>query len=265
MRYFIAAFLSIMVMCLAVSAYSHRGNEADIRIISENGSEFYSIPFEERKKGKTNVIKKYLAARRGENYGIVVRNNTAERIGVVIAVDGRNIIDGKKSFLGNNERMYVIQPYGETRLDGWRTGQDTVHKFYFTDEADSYAVRTFSDTSAMGVISVAVYHEEKKPAPLYDRLSPGENSRSAPAVPENEGRLKGLEGDSAGTGFGDRKYSPVIKVQFEPEDTPSEKILVKYEWREVLCRKGLLRCQTEEKNRLWDEDDFAPYPPGYSE
>jgi hypothetical protein len=265
MRYFIAVFLSIMVMGLAVSADSHRGNNVDIRIISENGAEFFSIPFKESKKGRTKVIKKYLEAKRGENYGIVVRNNTAERIGVVIAVDGRNIINGKKSFLRNNERMYIVQPYGETRLDGWRTGQNTVHKFYFTDKGDSYAVRSFSDTSAMGVISVAVYHEKNRPDLSYDRPSPDESARSAPAVPGKEGRLKSFESDSAGTGFGDRKYSPVIKVQFEPEDTPSDKILVKYEWRDVLCQKGLLKCWSEEKNRLWDEDDFAPYPPGYIE
>lgn len=261
MRYSIAAFLWIMVMCLSVSAYSHGGNKVDIRIISENGSEFYSIPFQESRKGKTKVIKKYLEARRGENYGIFVRNNTAGRIGVVIAVDGRNIMNGKKSFLGNSERMYVIQPYDETRLDGWRTGQNSVHKFYFTNKADSYAVRTFSDSSAMGVISVAVFPEKKKPDLLYERPAPGESTRSTPAVPRKEGRFKGLESDSAGTGFGDRKYSPVITVQFEPESIPSEKILVKYEWRDVLCRKGLLTCWSEGKNRLWDEEDFAPYPP----
>jgi hypothetical protein len=38
---------------------------------------------------------------KGENYSIVIRNNTPERIGVVIAVDGRNIITGEKSFLKN--------------------------------------------------------------------------------------------------------------------------------------------------------------------
>ena len=68
---------------------------------------------------------------------------------------------------------------------------------------------------------------------------------------------------SAGTGFGDAQYSPVITVQFEPERSPVQKTLVKYEWREVLCRKGILPCCREVGNRLWDEDGYAPYPPGY--
>jgi hypothetical protein len=263
MRYVIAVFLSIIVMGLAVSAYSHRGTNVDIRIVSDNGTEFFTIPFKESKKGNTRVIKKYLEAKREGNYSIIARNDTAERIGIVIAVDGRNIINGKKSFLRNNESMYIVPPYGETRLDGWRTDKNSVHKFYFTDKGDSYAVKTFSDTSAMGVISVAVFHEKKRPNFSYKRPFPGEDARSAPAAPGKEGRLKSFESDSAGTGFGDRKYSPAVNVQFEPESTPAEKILVKYEWRDVLCRKGLLKCWKEEKNRLWDEYEFAPYPPDY--
>ncbi|NIO81472.1 MAG: hypothetical protein GTN53_12715 [Candidatus Aminicenantes bacterium] len=117
----------------------------------------------------------------------------------------------------------------------------------------------------MGVVSVAVFHEMKKPDFFSERSHPGESARSAPAIPGREGRLKSYEGDNAGTGFGDRKYSPVVHVRFEPQNTPSEKILVKYEWRETLCRKGLLTCVPEERNRLWDDNEFAPYPPGYTE
>ena len=50
--------------------------------------------------------------------------------------------------------------------DGGRHS-DTVHKFYFTDTADSYSVRTFEDSTAMGVIAVAVYREKERPQPLY--------------------------------------------------------------------------------------------------
>ena len=79
---------------------------------------------------------------------------------MVIAIDGRNIISGKKSDLKNNEAMYIVDgnDYGE--YDGWRTSGGRVHQFYFTDVAYSYAMRTFSDSSAMGVIAVAVYREK---------------------------------------------------------------------------------------------------------
>jgi hypothetical protein len=55
----------------------------------------------------------------------------------------------------------------------------------------------------------------------------------------------------------------VVTVQFEPERTAVQKMLLKYEWREELCRKGIIQCGKEPANRLWDDEGYAPYPPGY--
>ena len=265
MRYTIATLLSIILMLSAAPSYSRSGGNVDIKIVSDKGSEFLTIPFKDSTIGRTHVIKKYLEAKEGENYSLVIRNNTAGRIGVVIAVDGRNIISGKKSFLKNSERMYIVDPYGYTELEGWRTDLKTVHRFYFTDKSDSYAVRTFGDSSAMGAIAVAIFREKEKPRILYERQQKEEMAAGPNFAPSATGKLKKNERDTAGTGFGDEKYSPAVKVEFEPESNPFEKLLVKYEWRDVLCRKGLLKCWHEESNRLWDEDEYAPYPPGYIE
>jgi hypothetical protein len=54
-----------------------------------------------------------------------------------------------------------------------------------------------------------------------------------------------------------------VRVAFDPEPAPVQKTLIKYEWREVLCKKGILRCGQETGNRLWDDDAYAPFPPGY--
>ena len=92
-------------------------------------------------------------------------------------------------------------------------------------------------------------------------------SEAAPAAPSmdrasrNQGKAKA--GESAGTGFGDSRYSPVVRVTFDFESVPVQKTLFKYEWRETLCKKGILSCGQERKNRLWDSDGYAPYPPGY--
>jgi hypothetical protein len=190
-----------------------------------------------------------------------------ERLGLVIAVDGRNIITGKKSYLRNNESMYIVDPHGHASYDGWRTDKNTVHRFYFTEMDDSYAMKTFGDSSAMGVIAVAVFKEKQPPRMLYEKG--GNDQRSGPrpaAEPEkstDRRKRKLHEGDIAGTGFGDGKYAPVITVAFEPEKSPFLKHLVKYEWREALCRKGILRCEPQYGNRLWDDHGYAPYPPGY--
>jgi hypothetical protein len=259
--------MAAVFMATAAPGYTHSGGplrrEVTIEIVSENGSNFLIIPHKDFVKGGTHVIKKYLEARRGEKYGIVIRNPTPDRIGLVIAVDGRNIISGKKSELKNSEDMYIVNGYEHGKYDGWRTASDQVHKFYFTDTADSYAMRTFSDSTAMGVIAVAIYLEKERPKLWYEQ----KRLDSAPAAPSAESSAKGKTGaardESAGTGFGDEQYSPVIRVAFEPDLTPVQKTLVKYEWREVLCRKGILNCRQEPKNRLWDEDEYAPYPPGY--
>lgn len=156
--------------------------------------------------------------------------------------------------------MYVIEPYGYAKLDGWRTDNHTVRRFYFTDLEDSYSARTFGDTSALGVIAVTVFCEKDRPVQLYDE-SFRENTPLPSAGAPAETRSKRHKSESAGTGFGTGQYSPVVKVSFESESYAREKILVKYEWRDVLCGKGLLRCHEEGGNRLWDE--YAPFPPGY--
>jgi len=228
----------------------------------------------------------YVEAAQGERYGIRIANNTGVRIGVVVAVDGRNIISGRKSHLRNTERMYILPPYGSATYEGWRTERDTVNRFYFTDPGDSYAA-SFGDLSAMGVIAVAAYRERHVPPPpqVYERAPDGPRpetreksgagepaGRSAPgrstAEPgENDTRpsapntaLKALE-DRAGTGFGEEKNSPSIQVEFQPENRVAERHFLKYEWRETLCRKGIVDCRWS-KNRFWDDEDgYAPYPP----
>jgi hypothetical protein len=55
-------------------------------------------------------------------------------------------------------------------------------------------------------------------------------------------------------------------VAFEPESVAAEKVYIKYEWRSTLCRQGIVRCEPSRppRNRLWDDGDFAPPPPGRS-
>jgi hypothetical protein len=267
MRSLITSIVAATIMAAAAPAYPHSGDrlrgEGGVEGVSEGRSPFLSIPHQDFWKGETHVIKKYLEARKGEKYGIVIRNQTPERIGVVIAVDGRNILSGKKSNLKNTEAMYIVNRYGDGHYDGWRTASDTVHTFYFTDTADSYAMRTFSDSSSMGLIAVAVFREKERPQPLYEQKSLGQ----APGAPSAESSARSKAGvakdESAGTGFGDSRYSPTIKVSFEPEGAPALKTLIKYEWHEALCRKGILTCGQGPRNRLWDQDEYAPYPPGF--
>jgi hypothetical protein len=249
--------LAAVMMSCASPAHSHWREGVQVEVVSDRSGILGTIFHKDFRQAGTWVVKRYLEAQRGDNYSIVVHNRLPERVGVVVAVDGRNIISGGKSILAANERMYIVKPYGSVALEGWRTDLQSVNRFYFTDVPDSYAVRTFGDTSAMGLISVAVFREKSRQ--VFRRERQMKQERPATARGLSQSSLN----ESAGTGFGDKRYSPVIEIAFEPEVVAIEKVLLKYEWHEVLCKKGIIPCEQCQGNRLWDDNAFAPYPPDY--
>jgi hypothetical protein len=252
--------LAALLIGVPSAAGASVGSAVDVSIITDNG---HSLPFYPHKSSQ-GLKKVYAEAVRGDHYRIVVRNNLNRRVGVVVAVDGRNIISGQKSWLKNSERMYILEPYATNEYSGWRTGQERVNRFYFTDVPDSYAA-AFGDQSAMGVIALAVYPEVqrcKRPADL-STTAPGPRPQ-ADAKEKASPSARGEASQSAGTGYGREEYSPSRQVSFEPEARAVETILVKYEWRATLCSKRIIHCGTtygHTPNRLWDDHGFAPPPP----
>jgi len=252
--YFRILLLTLLGLGAAVPGLSQaRGgyDAIDVEIINDRGREFRQYPV--RTPGRSISTRAYIEAKPERNYAIRVRNNTGERIGLVIAVDGRNIISGEKSYLDNNERMYVLRPYESAVYEGWRTAKNRVNRFYFTDAGDSYA-DAFGDHSAMGVIAIAAYPEYRRPR--YD----DEHGIAA------QGRTMKPQRAEPGTGFGESEWSPSKRVHFDPAERPVAKHFVKYEWRKDLCRKGIIECHDRRpppSNRFWSDDGYAPFPPGY--
>lgn len=259
--------LAAFLIGISASAWA---SAVEVRVVSDRKGVLPLYPVDSNGRGDT--YRAYLEAERGEKYGIRIANRTGRRIGVVVAVDGRNIISGKKSFLRNRERMYILGPYETAVYDGWRTARNTVNRFYFTEPGDSYAA-AFGDRSAMGVITVAVYREKHAPPGRSyreresggkagdDRSMAGEPAPGVPTGAERKGLAPQAREESAGTGFGEERHSPSIRVHFDPERRVAERHFLKYEWKDTLCRKGILDCRYS-RNRFWDEGEFAPYPPG---
>ena len=200
-------------------------------------------------------LRAYAEAVQGASYRIVVHNNLDRRVGLVIAVDGRNIISGARSWLKGDERMYVLAPFETREYAGWRTAQDKENRFYFTSVEDSYA-GAFKDTSAMGVVAMAVYPERLAPARRPSQLS----DAPAPAVAGKAQSRMAESAPQAGTGYGEEVYSPSIAVAFDPEPQAREESFIKYEWRATLIKMGVIRDRPAPRNRLWDPG-FAPPPP----
>ena len=277
--------VSIIILAIMLCTASVRagclGEVVEVRIVNDEGRTLPTYPV----RMGHGVRKVYAEAVKGDHYRIEVRNLLNRRIGLVVAVDGRNIISGTKSWLKNSERMYILEPYGWGSFAGWRTAQDRINRFYFTDAPDSYAA-AFGDESAMGVIAVAVYAEARPwepPVPL-SRMSPSPHrdqagkatgrADKAQAVPDsppasgdhlNKKEARSEQAmESAGTGYGRDEYSPSHIVSFEPEKRTVETIYLKYEWRSTLCKLGVVECsQTSPRkpNRIWDNDGYAPPPP----
>jgi hypothetical protein len=236
------------------------GDSVQVEILTAKGLSLPLYP-----TGISDPKKKvYAEAVKGDEYTINVRNLLSRRVGLVVAVDGRNIISGQKSWLRNSERMYILGPYETGQYRGWRTGGDRVNRFYFTDAPDSYAA-AFGDESAMGVIAVTVYPEiERVVSPAPPAEHPREKAGAAsPQASQAKRAPADRSMESAGTGYGREEFSPSRVVSFEPEVRAVETILIKYEWRETLCRMGIVSCAPPwpPKNRLWDGGGYAPLPP----
>jgi len=176
----------------------------------------------------------FVEARRGERYRLRIRNDSSRRVGLVIAVDGRNIITGNRSFLRASEGMYIINPWSDGEFSGWRTSTRSVARFYFTDENDSYAA-SWGDYSQMGLINVAIF-DEQHPIHYERRLSMRDSAPSSPRGASKIAPNTDYESLEAGTGYGEREYSPVREVDFESEPFARERISIRYEWSEKIHR-----------------------------
>ncbi len=235
-----------------------------VEVVAPDGRVFRQFPVASRETASRALLQ----AERGARYQIRLRNTSGVRLGVVIAVDGRNIINGAKSELARAEPMYVLEPWMTHDYSGWRASLAAINEFYFTDWSESYA-EAFGDRTARGVIAVAVYREQPAVVSLAEGPAaspiPSAQARSSEAAREKpaarSSSASGTREDSPGTGYGERREERAVEVEFSAAQRADARLFIKYEWRETLCRRGVLACG--EKNRFWDEATlgFAPPPP----
>jgi len=230
----------------------------------------------------------YLEARAGSRYAVALTNRTGERVGVVLTVDGLNAISGERD--SGRGRMYILDPWQSTVVQGWRTSLSEVRQFTFVDERRSYAARTGQANEKMGWIEVAVYRERRPyvrvvPTPLpyaeprvqgsrreepkddqsnRDRAEAGRpaqptaDAAAGAAAREAEAKLAPAAPSFPGTGWGDRAHDPVVLVSFDPESAPCERTTLRYEYRRALVALGILPPREAPRDRLWQREHAEP-------
>ena len=223
--------------------------------------------------------RRYFQAFHGRNYSLVVRNRSDRRVGVLIAVDGLNVVNGERSSLSPGEAMYVLDPFEQAEIRGWRTSLRDVRRFVFVDEERSYAERSGQANGDMGWIRVLAFRELGSPdlgrynAPWRDgrrdfgesRAEPEGDARGraeappAARAPASEPQLKaegkgssGLD-SNPGTGWGERSHDPVNRTWFTAESRATDHFVLRYEYASGLRALGIdLR---RHHDRLWEREE----------
>jgi hypothetical protein len=215
--------------------------------------------------------RRYVEARRGSAYAVRIENRSSERMGVVVNVDGLNVISGIEAAAAgpgrSAGRMYILDPWGETVVRGWRTSLEAVRAFTFVEEGRSYAARSGKMNPRMGWIELAVFRERRPYVvrwPLEPRLREGAHdgpSKSAgnaaphsrPGAPEAADSLDGSDG-YPGTGWGTAREDRAEVVSFDPCPTAAERLTVRYEYASALRALGILPRQDVGRDRLRERE-----------
>jgi hypothetical protein len=235
--------------------------------------------------------RRYVEAREGSEYDLIVRNPLPVRVAVALSVDGLNTIDARRTSAWESSK-WVIEPYGTARIKGWQTSSTNARRFYFTTERDSYAAR-LGRASDLGVITAIFYREAvpprprpvAPPPPYYDDDESGVPRSRSEAPAEKESRAgegakgRGSEGATANaprrdggyaaTGIGRSTRYDVEWIQMRLERSPAAEVTIRYEYRDALIRLGLLprpyrddedALRRRERARGFEDHRYSPEP-----
>lgn len=154
------------------------GRIADVHVIDRDSGEVLPVI---RHRGEH-----WVAGRPGARYAVSVRNTLDTRIMSVVSVDGVNVVSGETASWG--QTGYVLSPWQQYDITGWRKSDAEVAAFHFTAAPASYAART-GRAAQVGVIGVALFREKVpepaaiapepySQAPLRERLGAAESAQA---------------------------------------------------------------------------------------
>ncbi len=295
-RLLAAAALIAAVTALPRAAIAHRDEGParqgpySLELVDDAGRVLPTFSY----RGRTFVL-----GAPGQRYLLRIRNESGRRVEVVASVDGRDVVDGRTAAW--EKRGYLVAPFGETLIDGYRLSGDAVAAFRFGSVRDSYAAR-MGDARDVGVIGVAVFPERapawRRPPYPYrtypsereegaDRGEPrseaapppsAQGSASAEAAPGQAPEARrSLDRNRPGLGteFAERHDSRVDEVPFERAAShPAAVLTLRYDDRQGLLAAGVDpdRWALGYRDETWRRQHANPFrssgyaepPPGWS-
>jgi hypothetical protein len=226
----------------------------------------------------------YLEAIKGKEYSIRISNPFGERIAVALAVDGLNTIDAQHTEARMGPK-WILEPYESVIIYGWQVNARHARQFFFTNEERSYGAR-LGKAENLGLISAAFFKERIRPVsrpmvqpsptpvPLHGSAPEKSKGKSAEADMKSQQRedkvasqASGPQPEYAATGIGAKVDHEVQSVYLDLEDKPFSTIDLRYEFRPVLVRLGVVPPHItqdplirRERAKGFREQTFCPEP-----
>jgi hypothetical protein len=187
----------------------------------------------------------------GEEYTIRVTNHGPRRVTALVSVDGLGVLNGQPA--SEDHPGYIVAPYSNIVIKGWRRNMEAVAAFRFVDRETSYA-KEVGRPENIGVIGLVafeemVWHPRLEREPL--RLN----------VPAKE---RHADAGSIGTEYGRELDSKIYYVDFVRSDR-RHAVTIYYDTIEALREAGVPVDAPAPRPFPGNQfgDRFAPPPPGY--
>ena len=130
----------------------------------------------------------YIEALRGKNFSLRLSNPTDERVAVALSVDGRNVIDAKRTNAGRATK-WILMPGQTAEIPGWQISGETSRRFFFTETSRSYA-KWLGDTSNVGTIEAVFFRERRQV--VAAPIAPWRRQRERAKDSRDEGAAEGV-------------------------------------------------------------------------
>lgn len=264
-------FASAVLIFAATETFAI-GHIADLAIVDRQQQRTLDVYWHEGRA--------YVVGKPGNEYQIVLRNQSGQDVLAVVSVDGVNAVTGETA--APSQGGYVIDQWKRLDVAGWRNSYSSTAAFYFTTLADSYAPRTGRPQN-VGVIGVALYRRKvesgandvqlnytpqgrlkkdgdergdrgRAESDDSNRAERSAKSLSAPSTSMQAPAAPALD-SPIGTGYGRTETSHARAVSFERATrNPEEVVAIYYDSRANLIARGIIR------ENLWPHREPQPFP-----